>query len=335
MRPEGIHLTLRFLGPTMPGADRRLSDRRSPPQPRRARRSRRASAASARSPSAAARACCGWASSCRPRRRAAAGLRARRPRAGFEPETRSFRRAPDARPLARSRRAARVLPAVDLGPDAARVAGALSKRAAPGRRRLHAARALRARVRIAGYTADALAHGPRARRGRRGVPGRLDPVQLPGRARVRRRATCGAWAAATSGATNVMRSAGRRRRASLAFVLDAAKGAPSRWRSPCAWLRAIRCCPALAAVAAVVGHMYPVWLRLPTAARASRPASAPSPLLAPVAALGAVPIFGLIVATHALRLARLDRGRRHPGRAHARVPRPGPGARSPRSPRPR
>lgn len=60
------------------------------------------------------------------------------------------------------------------------------------------------------------------------------------------------------GATNVMRSAGKAA-GIAAFVLDAGKGAAAalvaRRFAPGAAL------PALAAVAAIVGHMYPVWLR--------------------------------------------------------------------------
>ena len=61
------------------------------------------------------------------------------------------------------------------------------------------------------------------------------------------------------GATNVMRAAGKAA-GFLAFVLDAAKGAVA------ALLASLieppgSIVPALAAVCAVLGHMYPVWLR--------------------------------------------------------------------------
>jgi acyl phosphate:glycerol-3-phosphate acyltransferase len=61
------------------------------------------------------------------------------------------------------------------------------------------------------------------------------------------------------GATNVMRSAGKAA-GLLAFALDAAKGAAAallteRIEPPGSIV------PALAAVCAVLGHMYPVWLR--------------------------------------------------------------------------
>jgi acyl phosphate:glycerol-3-phosphate acyltransferase len=60
------------------------------------------------------------------------------------------------------------------------------------------------------------------------------------------------------GATNVMRSAGRAA-GIAAFLLDAGKGAAAAWI-------ARRLAPghtlaSLAAMAAIVGHMYPVWLR--------------------------------------------------------------------------
>jgi glycerol-3-phosphate acyltransferase PlsY len=61
------------------------------------------------------------------------------------------------------------------------------------------------------------------------------------------------------GATNVMRAAGKAA-GLLAFVLDAAKGAAA------AFLASVieppgSIVPPLAAVAAVLGHMYPIWLR--------------------------------------------------------------------------
>ncbi|HXT21350.1 MAG TPA: glycerol-3-phosphate acyltransferase, partial [Thermoanaerobaculia bacterium] len=60
------------------------------------------------------------------------------------------------------------------------------------------------------------------------------------------------------GATNVMRAAGRGAGA-LALVLDVAKGV-----APVLIVRAIgttMLVESLAALAAVIGHMYPVWLR--------------------------------------------------------------------------
>jgi glycerol-3-phosphate acyltransferase PlsY len=59
------------------------------------------------------------------------------------------------------------------------------------------------------------------------------------------------------GATNVLRTAGKAA-GLLAFGLDALKGtaasALALWLAPGGWL------PALAAVGAVLGHMFPVWL---------------------------------------------------------------------------
>ncbi len=60
------------------------------------------------------------------------------------------------------------------------------------------------------------------------------------------------------GATNVLRSAGKVA-GGLALLLDAAKGAAATWLAM--WLAPERPgVAALAAVAAVLGHMYPVWL---------------------------------------------------------------------------
>jgi acyl phosphate:glycerol-3-phosphate acyltransferase len=96
------------------------------------------------------------------------------------------------------------------------------------------------------------------------------------------------------GATNVLRSAGRGA-AAAALGLDAAKGA-------LAVALALRLAPghpvlpALAAGAAVVGHVYPVWLGLRGGKGVATGLGAFA-MLEPVAALIAVPIFGLTVAT--------------------------------------
>jgi glycerol-3-phosphate acyltransferase PlsY len=90
------------------------------------------------------------------------------------------------------------------------------------------------------------------------------------------------------GATNVLRSAGRRA-GGLALLLDAAKGVVAS-------LTAVTLAPdqeliwALAAVAAVVGHMYPVWLRFQGGKGVATGFGAFAPL-APVAALGATVLF--------------------------------------------
>jgi glycerol-3-phosphate acyltransferase PlsY len=90
------------------------------------------------------------------------------------------------------------------------------------------------------------------------------------------------------GATNVLRSAGRAAGA-LALLLDAAKGAAAsglaQWLAPdTAWV------PALAAVAAVLGHMHPVWLRFQGGKGVATGLGAFVPL-APGAALGATVLF--------------------------------------------
>jgi len=97
------------------------------------------------------------------------------------------------------------------------------------------------------------------------------------------------------GATNVLRSAGKAAGA-LALLLDAAKGAA-------AVVLAARLTsatgpgPALAAVAAVVGHMYPVWLRFAGGKGVATGFGAFVPL-APAAALGGLGAFaGVLVAT--------------------------------------
>ncbi len=90
------------------------------------------------------------------------------------------------------------------------------------------------------------------------------------------------------GATNVLRSAGRSA-GGLALLLDAAKGAATS-------LIAMTVAPdreliwALAAVAAVVGHMYPVWLRFQGGKGVATGFGAFAPLT-PVPALGATVLF--------------------------------------------
>jgi glycerol-3-phosphate acyltransferase PlsY len=60
------------------------------------------------------------------------------------------------------------------------------------------------------------------------------------------------------GATNVMRSAGKGL-GLLAFGLDCAKGAGAAWLG--GWASSHEALPAAAVLAAVIGHVYPVWLR--------------------------------------------------------------------------
>jgi glycerol-3-phosphate acyltransferase PlsY len=96
------------------------------------------------------------------------------------------------------------------------------------------------------------------------------------------------------GATNVLRSAGKAA-GGLALLLDAAKGAAASGlalslapESPVV--------PALAAVAAVLGHMYPVWLRFQGGKGVATGIGAFAPLL-PKASLVAIALFLLTVAT--------------------------------------
>jgi glycerol-3-phosphate acyltransferase PlsY len=105
------------------------------------------------------------------------------------------------------------------------------------------------------------------------------------------------------GATNVLRSAGRKAGA-LALLLDAAKGAGAS-------LLAMRLAPdqeltwALAALAAVLGHMYPVWLRFQGGKGVATGLGAFAPL-APAAALGAAVVFVLLlVATRYVSLSSM------------------------------
>lgn len=95
------------------------------------------------------------------------------------------------------------------------------------------------------------------------------------------------------GATNVMRSAGRGA-GLLAFLLDAGKGAAAAWlaslvepgTSPL---------PPLAAVAAVLGHMYPVWLGFRGGKGVATGAGAFVPL-APAATAGSFVAFAVTAA---------------------------------------
>jgi glycerol-3-phosphate acyltransferase PlsY len=102
------------------------------------------------------------------------------------------------------------------------------------------------------------------------------------------------------GATNVLRSAGRAA-GTLALLLDVGKGAAAsalagRLAPGEATL------PAVAAVAAVIGHMYPVWLRFQGGKGVATGFGAFAPLV-PLAALGAVVAFALVALT--MRLVSL------------------------------
>ena len=91
------------------------------------------------------------------------------------------------------------------------------------------------------------------------------------------------------GATNVMRSAGRS--AGLAaFVLDFLKGSAATWLA----LRlAGPTVAAVAAVAAVLGHMYPVWLSFKGGKGVATGAGAFLPIL-PVAAVSGLVTFAVV-----------------------------------------
>jgi glycerol-3-phosphate acyltransferase PlsY len=95
------------------------------------------------------------------------------------------------------------------------------------------------------------------------------------------------------GATNVLRSAGKPAGA-LAFLLDAGKGALAAFLAA-HFLPGDPALPSLAAVAAVVGHMYPVWLRFQGGKGVATGLGAFAPL-APWAALCAVAVFAGVAA---------------------------------------
>jgi glycerol-3-phosphate acyltransferase PlsY len=95
------------------------------------------------------------------------------------------------------------------------------------------------------------------------------------------------------GATNVMRSAGKAA-GLLAFFLDALKGAAAAlavsWLAPTSSVL-----PALAALGAVIGHMYPLWLRFQGGKGVATGVGAFLPL-APYATLLALCAFALMLA---------------------------------------
>jgi glycerol-3-phosphate acyltransferase PlsY len=95
------------------------------------------------------------------------------------------------------------------------------------------------------------------------------------------------------GATNVLRTAGRPAGV-LAFLLDAAKGALAAALA-IGLAPGDRALPALAAVSAVVGHMYPVWLRFHGGKGVATGLGAFAPL-APVAAGISVLAFAVVTA---------------------------------------
>jgi acyl phosphate:glycerol-3-phosphate acyltransferase len=94
------------------------------------------------------------------------------------------------------------------------------------------------------------------------------------------------------GATNVMRAAGKTA-GLLAFTLDASKGAVA---AACAQrLDPGGALPAFAAVAAVLGHMYPVWLSFRGGKGVATGAGAFLPL-SPLAAAGGLAGFAIVTA---------------------------------------
>lgn len=95
------------------------------------------------------------------------------------------------------------------------------------------------------------------------------------------------------GATNVLRSAGRTA-GLLALVLDAGKGAGAAFLAGLVE-PARSVVPPLAAVAAVLGHMYPVWLRFQGGKGVATGAGAFAPL-APAATAIAVLVFAATAA---------------------------------------
>lgn len=93
------------------------------------------------------------------------------------------------------------------------------------------------------------------------------------------------------GATNVLRTAGKAAGA-LALVLDAAKGAAATALAG-RLAPGEPALPAAAAVAAVVGHMFPVWLRFQGGKGVATGLGAFAPL-SPAAALGAMAAFAVV-----------------------------------------
>jgi len=93
------------------------------------------------------------------------------------------------------------------------------------------------------------------------------------------------------GATNVLRSAGKAAGA-LALVLDVGKGAAAAALAG-RLAPGEAALPAAAAVAAVVGHMFPVWLRFQGGKGVATGLGAFAPL-APAAAIAAIAAFAVV-----------------------------------------
>jgi glycerol-3-phosphate acyltransferase PlsY len=100
------------------------------------------------------------------------------------------------------------------------------------------------------------------------------------------------------GATNVLRSGGKGLGAAT-FLLDTLKGCAAVWLG--AWLASIllpdmphRDAQALAAVAAVLGHMFPVWLRF-RGGKGVATGFGVFLVAAPLAALAAITVFAIVL----------------------------------------
>lgn len=105
------------------------------------------------------------------------------------------------------------------------------------------------------------------------------------------------------GATNVMRSAGTRAGAA-AFVLDFLKGAAATWLAV-AWSGAEGWIPAAAAVAAVLGHMFPIWLRFHGGKGVATGAGAFVPLAPWAVVLAMVAFAALVFVTRFVSVASM------------------------------
>ena len=100
------------------------------------------------------------------------------------------------------------------------------------------------------------------------------------------------------GATNVLRSGGKGLGAAT-FLLDMLKGCAAVWLG--AWLASVllpnmpyRDAQALAAVSAVVGHMFPVWLRF-RGGKGVATGFGVFLVAAPLAALAAITVFAIVL----------------------------------------
>ena len=234
VRPEGIHLTLRFLGDTSPAQVETLRPaarrgRRALPAGRGARRAASASFPERGQP----RASCGWASSARAGPRLQARLRG----GGAW------------RPASRARRAP-FRPHLTLGRWRDRARGPTCRRSTSGATRLDALVLFRSDCSPGGAVYTPLARfaaGRRPRRvdsrrspmlaassagrARRRLPARLDPVQLPRRAALRGRRRAHRSGSGNVGATNVHAQRGQGRGARSPSSSTSAR-ARRRRRSP-------------------------------------------------------------------------------------------------------